>query len=81
MVHSWHMPHRWRLKEFLAENDITPYRLARELSGKLSQNSVYNLSHEPKFIKIETFDVLIPALRDLTNKNVTINDLLVWEET
>lgn len=79
MLHFACMPHRWRLKEFLDQHGITRYALAKKLAGQLTQNTVYNLADDPDYIKINTFDVLIPALRALTGEEVTVADLLVWE--
>lgn len=76
------MPTRWKLKEFLADHDITVYKLAQETDKKISRNSLYNLTGypPPTRIAINTFDVLIPALRKLTGEKVVISDIMPYEE-
>jgi DNA-binding Xre family transcriptional regulator len=79
MVHS-HMPTKWKLKEFLEHHDITVYRLAKETGDQLTRNTLYNLTtKEPKRIELNTIDVLIPALEQLTGKRVELSDLLEYE--
>ena len=74
------MPHRWNLKKFLDDHEISRYKLQQK-SG-LPSNTIYNLCKTPQSIRINTFDKLIPALRELTgNKKITVEDLLVWEES
>lgn len=77
------MPTRWKLKEFLVSEEITPYRLAQQTAGRLSINAIYNLVDEEKPIKslkFETLDVLLPSLSRMTDKKVKLSDILEWEE-
>ena len=74
------MPHTWNLKQFLEDKAITRYALAKKAG--IHVNVIYNLCKSPQSIRINTFDKLIPALRELTgDKKITVEDLLVWEES
>ena len=70
---------RWRLKEFLVEHNLSTYALAKEVSGHLSQKSVYNLAGEPSSVNFETLNALLPALEKLTGEPVDISDLLEYQ--
>jgi DNA-binding Xre family transcriptional regulator len=75
------MPVRWKLKEFLQENEITPYKLSKAVAGELSQKGVYRLtSEELSGVNFDTLSVIIPVLRDLTGKPVNVQDLLEYQE-
>jgi DNA-binding Xre family transcriptional regulator len=65
-----------RLKEFLTANNLSTYRLEREVTG-LSRTSLYKLtSGDTDGIRFPTLDAIIAALTKLTGKPVTPNDLL-----
>lgn len=75
------MATRWRLKEFLDAEGVTPYALAQKVSGKVSQKSVYRLTQgDLDGIRFNTLDTIIPALRELTGKPVQLSDLLDFED-
>jgi DNA-binding Xre family transcriptional regulator len=70
---------RWKVKEFLADNQITPYRLKME-SG-LAQGTVYRLANnEATAVNAETIDVVVRSLRRLTGKPINVCDLLEYTE-
>ena len=65
-----------RLKEFLTANNLSTYRLEREVSG-VSRTSLYKLaSGDTDGIRFPTLDAIIAALTKLTGNPVTPNDLL-----
>jgi DNA-binding Xre family transcriptional regulator len=76
------MPTRWKLKEFLDTHKITVYRLSQATGSGIARNSLYNLVQDepPKRLEIKTLDVLIPALRQLTGRDVQVDDLLEYTE-
>jgi DNA-binding Xre family transcriptional regulator len=65
-----------RLKEFLNANNLSTYRLEREVTG-VSRTSLYKLTAgDTDGIRFPTLDAIIAALTKLTGKPVTPNDLL-----
>lgn len=70
---------RWKLKEFLDTNEVNAHRLAQLTAGQLSQNGVYRLTGDDlKGVRFESLAVLIPALIELTGKDVQVGDLLEY---
>ncbi len=70
---------RWKLKAFLNEHRLTPYRLAKATHGKLSLNAVYNaVADDLTAVKFDSLNTLIDALRDLTGKEVGVSDLIEY---
>jgi hypothetical protein len=69
---------RVRLDEFLAENHLSPYKLACNLRGEVSQTTVYALcrSDQIKRIDLHTLAGVMGALRHLTGREVGLTDLL-----
>ena len=79
------MPTRLRLKTILESNSISIYALQKEterLGNKVSYQSLHALASnpEPGSIRLRTLDSVLLALRSLTNKRLTICDLLEFEE-
>ena len=75
------MPVKWKLQEYLNQHDITPYRLAQEIHGELSQKGVYRLTDDSLGgVRFDTLSAVIAGLRRLTGETVTPNDLLEFEE-
>jgi DNA-binding Xre family transcriptional regulator len=71
------MPLRWKVKEFLAQHDITPYRVMKE-SG-LAQGTVYRLvNSKTTNLNTETLDRLLTSLSHLTGNRVGISDLIEY---
>lgn len=61
---------------------VTAYLLASKTRGKLSQNGAYRLtSNNLKGIRFESLEAIIPALRELTGKEVQLTDLLDYDDT
>ena len=70
---------RWKLRAFLNEHSLTPYRLAKATHGKLSLNAIYNaVAVDLTAIKFDSLNILIDALRDLTGKEVGVVDLIEY---
>jgi DNA-binding Xre family transcriptional regulator len=71
---------RWKLREFLNAHDITPHQLALKTENKLSQKTVYSLANaRTGGVRFDTLEAIIPALSELTGKNVTVQDLLEYQ--
>ncbi|GMA16115.1 hypothetical protein GCM10025871_24460 [Deinococcus metallilatus] len=66
----------WTLKEYLRAHDLSVYSLVKATDGALSNTGLYNLSRGTKQVKLETLDLILTALRDLTGKDVAIGDVL-----
>lgn len=73
---------RFLLREFLDAHDITPNALSVETGKGLSRNSIYNLvtGEQPTSVRLSSLDVLIPVLRKMTGKRVTVADLIVYQD-
>ena len=79
------MPTRLRLKPILEESGISIYALQKETErqgNKVSYQSLHALATnpEPGSIRLRTLDAILLALRSLTSKNLTICDLLEYQE-
>lgn len=71
---------RWKLKEFLHDHNLTVYKLTKAAEGRLSSNHIYILARgTTKTVELETLNVLIETLQDLTNKPVNVADLLEYQ--
>jgi DNA-binding Xre family transcriptional regulator len=76
------MPVKWKLKEYLDQHDITPYRLAQEVHGELSQKGVYRLVDQGLGgVRFDTLSAVIKGLRTITGREVTPNELLEYRES
>lgn len=71
---------RWNLEEYLAAHDLTRYRLAQELPGNTNSwlTTLYRMS-DPKRLDLATLATIIATLRELTKLDVTVSDLLSYE--
>ncbi|MEX2540251.1 MAG: helix-turn-helix transcriptional regulator [Trueperaceae bacterium] len=68
---------RVRLGDYLAQKDISAYRLAQEADRKLAKNTVYSMARgETKRVDLETLSTIMIALERLTGEAVTFDDLL-----
>lgn len=66
---------KWRLKDYLARNNITAHQLA--LESKLSLNSVYPaVRGQAERVSLATLDRMLAALDQLTGQRVELTDLL-----
>lgn len=73
------MPVRWKVKEYLEANALTPYRLMK--ASGLAQGTVYRLVNGDTLnLNAATLDAIIKALRKLTGKHVIISDVLEYQE-
>ena len=73
------MPVKWKVKQFLDVNGLTPYRLMK--ASGLAQGTVYRLVNgDTQNLNASTLDATIKALRTLTGKTVDINDVLEYQE-
>ena len=74
---------RVSLDRFLERNNLTAYKLTKEVGGKASQGSIYALSrgNKVKRVDLETLSEVMGALSRLTGQPVTPNDLLEIIET
>jgi DNA-binding Xre family transcriptional regulator len=70
----------WNLKPFLEQHNISAYALAKHVSQKLSSNTVYALVREnPKRVDMESLEVIIEALREMTGQKVQVSHLLEYK--
>lgn len=68
----------WKLKDYLAQHDITAHQLA--LESKLSVNSVYPVVRgKAERVSLATLDKMLEALDRLTGEKVELTDLLTRE--
>jgi DNA-binding Xre family transcriptional regulator len=72
----------WKVKELLDAHELNAFALVNETHGRLSHNTVYALARgEPKRIALDTLLEVITALRKMTGKNISVCDLLEYEDT
>lgn len=70
---------RWKFKEFLDAHRLSTSQVVDKTHGKLSRNGVYRLmGDELKGVRFESLAAVIPALSELTGKDVKIGDLLEY---
>lgn len=72
---------RWKLRSYLDENDLTPWDVENEaarLGQSLGGTNIYRLvrGEGPARLDRKTLATLIQALRNLTGRKVTPNNLL-----
>ncbi|CAM2975776.1 helix-turn-helix domain-containing protein [Deinococcus radiodurans] len=70
---------RWRLKEFLAERNLTAYALSKE-GGIHRLSTVYRItgSDAPTRVDLPTLAKVLDGLRKLTGEDVQIGDILEY---
>lgn len=71
----------WKLAQFLKDNDLTAYRLAQTLGTRGRMPTIYRLvreGQEPTRVDLPTLATVIDGLRELTGRNVTLNDVLEY---
>lgn len=70
----------WRIKDILDDHQISVYRLAQELAGKVSRNTVYStVGGSAKRVDLATLGNILAALRSLTgNIQLDAADLLEY---
>jgi hypothetical protein len=68
---------RVSLDRYLRQNNLTAYRLSKEVAGKAAQGSIYALARGEKVkrVDLETLSEVMQALMRLTGQTVTPNDL------
>lgn len=74
---------RWKLAEFLEANKLTAYRLATTLDSHTRTPTIYRIAKKDVELSRIDFTVLatvIDGLRELTGKDVTVSDLLEYQE-
>lgn len=70
---------RWKFKEFLHAHGLSTSQVVDKTHGKLSRNGVYRLTDdELKGVRFESLAAVIPALSELTGKDVKVGDLLEY---
>lgn len=69
---------RVSLDRYLERHNLSAYRLANELKGRVAQGSVYAMTRSKtvKRIDLETLTGVMQALERITGETVTLNDLL-----
>ena len=70
----------WKLKSFLEQHNISAYALAKQVAPKLASNTVYSLVREtPKRVDLESLELILIALKELTGKKVDIPHVLEYK--
>ena len=74
------MVHRWRLSEVMARYRISGVDLAQELG--VTRQAVSNMKNRAQMPRMDgqQLDQLCEALSKLSGKQITVADLLEWEE-
>lgn len=69
---------RWKLRDFLEQNNLTTYALVR--ASDLAPNTVYSLARgATKHVRLDTVAGVLGGLRRLTGHEVGLSDILVHE--
>jgi predicted transcriptional regulator len=73
------VPIKWKLREYLEANEISPYALAKHVG--LEPPNMYRMlrGDGPKMFDREVLGRIIRGLRELTNKPVSVADVLEEE--
>jgi len=75
---------KWKLAEFLKSHDVSAYELGIKLGGATRMSHAYRLANvksPPARIDFATMGEVIKALKDITGKPVTFDDLLEYDPT
>lgn len=72
----------WRIPAILREHNVSAYKFAEVLTGKVNRNSAYDLAAgRSKRVDRETLSALIVALRGITgNRELSVGDLFEYVE-
>lgn len=75
----------WKLPELLRRENITPYRLHKDIeaseSGRASRNTIYRWSNElPDTLDVALLMSVLHAIRTRTGKAFSVCDLLEYTE-
>jgi hypothetical protein len=73
---------KWKLREFLDNNNLTAYQLEKALQGRVSRNLPYTwarATEPPKKLDTAVFGKVLEALGELTGKKVQVGDLLEYQ--
>lgn len=69
----------WQLGALLARHNLTAYRLAQQLDGKMNAGSVYTLAKGgTERVSLTTLGHLLGALEELTGTRYSVADLLAY---
>ncbi len=69
---------RWKLRDFLEQNNLTTYALVR--ASDLAPNTVYSLARgATKHVRLDTIAGVLGGLRRLTGHEVSLSDILEHE--
>lgn len=69
---------RWRLKEYLEENDVSAYALTKV--SELSPNAIYTIARgETNQVRLDTLAELLAGLRKLTGREVSLEAVLEFD--
>ncbi len=85
MIDSKQMPTRLQIKSILERHGISVYALQKkteEQGRRISYQALHALVNnpEPDSIRLNTLDATLLALRSLTGEDLTICDLLEYQE-
>ena len=69
----------WKLPEYLDRHDLTRYQLMQEL-GNAKGRVAYRWAELPQRLDTEALEGVMAALEKLTKRQVSISDLLEYQE-
>lgn len=70
----------WRVGEILTAHNLTAYKLAGQLHGKVNRNSIYAIARgDTERVDRATLAHLLAGLEELTGTRYTVADLLAYE--
>jgi hypothetical protein len=70
----------WKLPQFLADHNLTAYRLAAALRGKVAAPTIYRWAKEtPKDLRVSVLVGIVSALEELTGHPVATTDLFDFD--
>jgi DNA-binding Xre family transcriptional regulator len=68
---------RWKLKEYLENNDVSAYSVAKETG--LSLPSIYRLTNNhSRYIQFDTLISIMATIEKKTGKPVSVSDILEY---
>lgn len=71
---------QWKLKAFLDENNVTPYKLASYAGRRISSTTVYNaVGEDYQGPSLEMLDKFLVVLSEIVERPVRLEEILSHE--
>lgn len=69
----------WKFSSLLRREKVSVYKLNKVLGSRVSRNTLYNWYREmPESINLENLGLVLWALREITGKTFTANDIISY---